>query len=129
MIAMFAALISRVHCLLTTSIVITAFPRTDLPRLRQLVRRVLRQSLVLAAGKDRSWAGGISDCMLDVYRAAFARAEDKSTLPLGLQLHLIEILLEEVAKVTRGAMTSQQLSRLIEPFLQVSCWSVGRRWW
>ncbi|XP_037086051.1 ribosomal RNA processing protein 1 homolog A-like isoform X2 [Pollicipes pollicipes] len=82
-----------------------------------LVRRVLRQSLALAV--SAGWSGPLTERLLAVYAVAFACPEDKARLPLGLQLHLVEICLEEVAKVAGGRLAPQQLAPFLRPFVEV----------
>ncbi|XP_043215038.1 ribosomal RNA processing protein 1 homolog A-like [Amphibalanus amphitrite] len=83
-----------------------------------LVRRLLRQTLALllpaAAG-----GGGSLPRLVALCEESFARREDPATLPLGLQLHLVEIFLEEVAKVAGDRLTEDDMEQLLAPFVQV----------
>ena len=107
-------------------------PLADIPDpcLFQLVRRVLRQTLSLLLPTDDTGGGGddADDASDDASLArltslcaeTFVRREDPATLPLGLQLHLVEIFLEEVAKVGGNLLTTEQMADLLMPFVQVS---------
>ncbi|XP_073972907.1 ribosomal RNA processing protein 1 homolog Nnp-1 [Rhodnius prolixus] len=75
------------------------------------VRRFLRQSFVLA--ENYEWKSEHLMELIASFKKAFLKA------PLGLLMHVCEIYLEELAKVTKGKLDEDILLEFIKPFGEI----------
>uniref|UniRef100_A0A0V0G569 Putative nucleolar protein n=1 Tax=Triatoma dimidiata TaxID=72491 RepID=A0A0V0G569_TRIDM len=76
-----------------------------------LVRRFLRQSFVLMESYE--WKKEQLMELIASFKKAFLKA------PLGLLMHVCEIYLEELAKITKGKLDEDILLELIKPFGEI----------
>ncbi|CAG0892335.1 unnamed protein product [Cyprideis torosa] len=82
-----------------------------------LIRRMIRKSLEWS--KQSDWAG------VPVIRDVFAKSVLKpepahlTKIPLGLKLHVVDVFLEEMAKVGGEELAFEVTSQFLEPFLTV----------
>jgi hypothetical protein len=94
-----------------------------------LIRRFLRKTL--EAFVQHNWSDAIVDPFLKVLSVnlfnhhpptpktrAKSRNPDPIKTPLGFQIHITDILLEELAKIGGGSLGSSQILKMMSPFIQ-----------
>ena len=93
-----------------------------------MIRRFLRKTL--EAFVQNNWSDEIVDPFLKVLTVhlfnrhpprpktrAKSRNPDPIKAPLGFQIHITDILLEELAKVGGGSLDNTQILKMISPFI------------
>ncbi|GLV37002.1 Nnp-1 [Carabus blaptoides fortunei] len=85
-----------------------------LDKFLMLIRRVLRQTFEVL--KDANWQTDYLDAFKEILNQTALKVENCSAL--GLAMHIDEVYLEELAKVSRGMLSMDTVSILVQPFAQ-----------
>lgn len=79
-----------------------------------MVRRVLRQTFEVL--KENEWRIDLIITFREILSSTALKVDKSSAL--GLVYHLDDIFLEELAKVSRGKISSDVVLELLQPFIQ-----------
>ncbi|XP_029442051.1 ribosomal RNA processing protein 1 homolog A-like [Rhinatrema bivittatum] len=90
--------------------------RLRLDKYYLLSRRMMRQTLEVL--KRNAWDGSLAEEFLNLLTEEVLHGESKA--PNGIRFHLIDIYLEELARVGAEELVASQNLQLIEPFCKIA---------
>lgn len=93
-----------------------AIDRYRLDKFMMLVRRFFRQALVLAHSGEWKDENIVEFC--DTLKAT-ALHPNNGDIPLGLKMHVVDVYLQELARVHGGELTPDQAMLFLEPFFNI----------
>nr|XP_061799131.1 ribosomal RNA processing protein 1 homolog A-like [Nerophis lumbriciformis] len=94
----------------------TGIDRLRMDKFFQLVRFMFRQSFEML--KNKEWESSVVAQFLDVFATELLIAGNDA--PTGLQLHILDLYLTELAAVGSAELTADQNLQLIEPFFKTA---------
>ncbi|XP_069728590.1 ribosomal RNA processing protein 1 homolog B isoform X1 [Phaenicophaeus curvirostris] len=100
----------------------TGIDSLRLDKYYMLMRRILRQSFEVL--KRNEWDESLIELLLQLLMKEVM--DPDSNAPMGIKLHLIDIYLDELAKVGAKELTADQNLKFIEPFCKIAVKSKER---
>ncbi|KAL3242210.1 hypothetical protein MRX96_021430 [Rhipicephalus microplus] len=93
-----------------------AIDRFRLEKFMMLVRRCFRQGVAFAYGD--AWSNENVTTFCDMLQST-ALCPNSQAIPLGLRLHVVDVFLQELARMHGGELTPEQATLFLQPFFDI----------
>uniref|UniRef100_L7LZF0 Putative nucleolar protein n=1 Tax=Rhipicephalus pulchellus TaxID=72859 RepID=L7LZF0_RHIPC len=93
-----------------------AIDRFRLEKFMMLVRRCFRQGVAFAYGD--AWSNENITAFCDMLQST-ALCPNSQEIPLGLRLHVVDVFLQELARMHGGELTPEQATLFLQPFFDI----------
>ncbi|KAL1418389.1 hypothetical protein MTO96_000036 [Rhipicephalus appendiculatus] len=93
-----------------------AIDRFRLEKFMMLVRRCFRQGVAFSYGD--AWSNDNITAFCDMLQST-ALCPNSQEIPLGLRLHVVDVFLQELARMHGGELTSEQATLFLQPFFDI----------
>uniref|UniRef100_A0A6M2CSP1 Putative nucleolar protein n=1 Tax=Rhipicephalus microplus TaxID=6941 RepID=A0A6M2CSP1_RHIMP len=93
-----------------------AIDRFRLEKFMMLVRRCFRQGVAFAYGD--AWSNENVTAFCDMLQST-ALCPNSQAIPLGLRLHVVDVFLQELARMHGGELTPEQATLFLQPFFDI----------